>query len=148
MICVISLIVFGILGIFSASHRETAREAWDCIKSSAKNEPCDTGLDDRMRASAVGKALDVHPSLGRFLNRYFGPLSWIFLILLLLSGFLAFQGAYNLAVHGNCYGPDAEQPCTLDSLTDGADTKPINGTDTASTPEGGESGEETGLLGG
>ncbi|MFB6166827.1 MAG: hypothetical protein ABEJ62_01020 [Candidatus Nanohaloarchaea archaeon] len=146
MICVISLIVFGILGIFSASHRETALEAWECVKSTLRNEPCDTGLDDRMKASVVGRALDLHPSLGRFVNRYFRVLSWILLILLVVSGLLAAQGAYNWAVYGNCNGPNAEEGCTLNALA-GVGEVGGNETPVVENGTGGDEGAKGGLPG-
>ena len=31
MICLIALIIFGVLAIFSASYRPLAKEAFDCV---------------------------------------------------------------------------------------------------------------------
>lgn len=116
MICVLSLIVFSILGIFSATHRRLALEAFDCVKNRAKMQPCDTRLDDRVQASVVGKVLDYSPSAAKFLNKYFEVFSWVALILLVVSGLSAGVGAYNYAVHGNCNGPAAETGCAANTL--------------------------------
>lgn len=116
MICVLALVVFSVLGIFSASHRKLAFEAFECVTSRVKREPCDTGLDDRIEASIVGKTLEYSPRLAKVLKDYFEVFSWIMLILLVVSGFFAGLGVYNWAVYGNCNGPDSDERCGLNEL--------------------------------
>ena len=50
MICFVALIVFGILGIFSAKYREIAREAFSCVFLKMTLRKCDSRLDERLRA--------------------------------------------------------------------------------------------------
>jgi hypothetical protein len=116
MICILALLVFSVLGIFSASHRELAFEAFECVTSRVKREPCETGLDDRIEASLVGKTLDYSPRLAKILKDYFEVFSWVLLILLVVSGLFAGLGVYNWAVHGNCNGPDSNERCGLNQL--------------------------------
>jgi hypothetical protein len=116
MICVTALLVSSILGIFSATHRKIALDAWDCVTSRAMRQPCDTGLDDRLQASIVGKTLNYSPRTARLLQNHFEAFSWIFLILLIASGLTAGAGVYNWAVHGNCNGPDSDKGCELNKL--------------------------------
>ncbi|MFB6203190.1 MAG: hypothetical protein ABEK01_01725 [Candidatus Nanohaloarchaea archaeon] len=120
MICVLALLTFGILGIFSATHRKTAMEALECIRSRVRREPCETGLDERLQASIVGRVLDRSPLAAKYLNRYFEVITWLMVIALLISGIFAGLGLYNWAVHGNCHGPESEKGCTLEKLKDRA----------------------------
>lgn len=117
MICVLSFIVFGVLGIFSAKYRELSLEAFDCIKTSLRREPCETNLDDRIQATVVGKALSYSPRLGSFLNNYFQLISWLVLIALIISGFLAAEGIYNYLMFGNCNGAQATTGCTINQTS-------------------------------
>lgn len=119
MICILSLIVFSFLGIFSATHRELARESFVCLKNRAKRQPCETGLDEKVQASVVGKVLEYNPSMARVLNKYFELFSWVALILLIVSGLTLSMGVYNYAVHGNCNGPDSVESCTANQIEEG-----------------------------
>jgi len=50
MICVVALIVFGILGIFSAKYRVIAKEAFDCVFRKITLRKCDSRLDSRLKS--------------------------------------------------------------------------------------------------
>ena len=52
VLCVIALIVFGILGIFSASHREYAKEAFNCVFRKATFRPCNTDFNKKLKVKA------------------------------------------------------------------------------------------------
>jgi hypothetical protein len=116
MICIIALIVFGILGIFSAKYRVIAKEAFNCIFKKITFRKCDTGLDQRLRGEITGKFLKINPKLGRLVFRYFEWFSWALLILTVLTLFFVGQGIYNYAVYGNCNGPNSDQFCIFDPL--------------------------------
>ncbi|MFH1770628.1 MAG: DsbA family protein [archaeon] len=116
MICVIALIVFGVLGIFSASHRIIAKEAFECVFRRLTLRKCETGLDKRLKAQITGKLMKGWPSLGRQIYKHFELISWMFLILLLVSIFFAGQGIYRFAVYGNCNGTDSNEFCIFDPL--------------------------------
>ncbi len=116
MICIIALIVFGILGIFSAKYRVIAKEAMNCVFKKITLRKCDTGLDQRLKAEITGKFLKINPSLGRAVYRHFETFSWIFLILTLLTLFFVGQGLYFYAMYGNCNGENSDQFCIFDPM--------------------------------
>lgn len=116
MICVLALIGFSIAGIFSATHRKLAIEAWECVTSRVKREPCDTRLDERLEASIVGKTLDYSPKAAKILKKHFEIFSWVLLIFTIATGLVATNSLYNWAVHGNCNGPDADEGCELEKI--------------------------------
>ncbi|MBC8495288.1 thioredoxin domain-containing protein [archaeon] len=111
MICIIALIVFGILGIFSSTHRIIAKEALDCMFKRVTLRKCDTGLDKRLKAQITGKLMKRCPVGGRFIYRHFEIISWIFLILFIISIVYSIQGIYYLALYQNCNGEDATGFC-------------------------------------
>lgn len=106
MICFIALIVFGILGIFSASYRQIAKEAFICVFRRATLRKCETGLDVRLKSQIVGKILPRFPKAGRFLYKYFEVFSWLFTILFFASLAYSVYSGYNFVKYGNCYGPE------------------------------------------
>jgi protein-disulfide isomerase len=116
MICIIALIVFGFLGIFSAKYRVIAKEAFNCVFKKITFRKCDTGLDTRLRSQITGKFLKFSPRLGRTVYKYFEVFSWIFLILTLATIFFVVKGVYFYAIYGNCNGPNSNQFCIFDPL--------------------------------
>ena len=116
MICVIALIVFGILGIFSAKYRVIAKEAFDCVFRKLTLRKCDSRLDSRLKSEISGKLMRYWKSGGKFLFRYFEWFSWAFLILTLVTLFFMGQGIYNYALYGNCNGADSTDFCIFDPL--------------------------------
>ena len=48
--CIVAVVVFGILGIFSAKYRGYFKESLHCIKRTAMLKPCDTEFDQKMKA--------------------------------------------------------------------------------------------------
>ncbi|MFB6166783.1 MAG: hypothetical protein ABEJ62_00790 [Candidatus Nanohaloarchaea archaeon] len=115
MICLLSLLVFGILGIFSASHRALAAEAFDCVTRRVKREPCETDLEDRVKASVIGKTLDYSPRAAKILSRHFELFSWVLLIALLLTGAYSAFSLFNYVVYGYCAGAAAQGGCSLEA---------------------------------
>src|SRR3989344_8690580 len=103
MICIIALIVFGILGIFSAAHRKLAKEALDCVARRVVLRPCETGFDQRIKSLVVGKFLRF-PWLARPLYRHFEIFSWLLIGLMVVSTFFIAQGVFNYVRYGNCNG--------------------------------------------
>jgi len=104
MICLIALVVFGILGIFSATHRQYAKEAFDCVFRRMTLRKCQTGFDQRMKAKITGKLMNKNQRIAGFVFKHFELISWLFTLSLFLSiGYSAYS-VYNLAVFGNCEG--------------------------------------------
>ena len=108
MICVIVLIVFGILGIFSASHRKIAGEAFRCVFRQSTFRKCDSGIDIKIKSSLVAKLMKFNQPIAKLVYKRFGLLSWIFTILFLVSIIWTGVVAYNIIVYNNCYGPNAD----------------------------------------
>ncbi|VVB65409.1 Thioredoxin [Candidatus Gugararchaeum adminiculabundum] len=119
MICFIALIVFGIISIFSASHRPLAREAIDCMFRRITFRPCVTRMDQRLKGQIIGKLLAKHEGTGRFISKYFEAISWAITIITIVSLFYTAQGIYNYIVYGNCNGPDSNGFCIFQAIGGG-----------------------------
>ncbi|MGV8086752.1 MAG: DsbA family protein [Candidatus Woesearchaeota archaeon] len=116
MICILALIVFGILGIFSASYRVIAKEAFSCVFKKITFQKCDTRLDTRLKSEITGKLLKFNHRLGKIVYKYFEVFSWILLILTLVTLFFMGLGLYNYVLYGNCNGPNSDDFCIYDPL--------------------------------
>lgn len=115
MICIIALVVFGILGIFSTTHREYARDAFDCVFRRVTLRPCNTGFDQKMRGKIVGRIFTHSPKVAGAVNKHFEAISWFFTILMIASFAYTAYGMYNLAVFGTC-DPANPQNCVFNAL--------------------------------
>ncbi|MBL7054593.1 thioredoxin domain-containing protein [Candidatus Woesearchaeota archaeon] len=116
MICLIALIAFGILGIFSVSYRKLALEAFDCVFRRITLRKCESGLDQRLKSQITGKLMVKSPKLASKIYKNFEVISWIFTILMIASTIYSGYGIYNFLVHGNCNGPDSNALCIFDPL--------------------------------
>lgn len=119
MICLIALIVFGVLGIFSAKYRIIAKEAVDCVFRRVTFRKCTTGLDKRLKAQITGNLMRRAPSVGRFTYKNFEVISWIFTILLILSIVQSGISMFNFIAYGNCNGKESDEFCIFDPLGTG-----------------------------
>ncbi len=106
VICVIALVVFGVLGIFSARYRALSAEAFDCVFRKVTFRPCATNLDQRIRAKIVARIFTRSPKMAGLVRRNFEPLSVAFVILTMASGVLAAQAGYNIYKYGTCTPSD------------------------------------------
>jgi len=97
VICIIALIVFSVLGIFSMRWRKLAKEAFDCVF-----RPCVTKLDQRIKSKLTAKLMKRTPALARFTYKNFKVLSWIFTIAFFASLFYSAYGIFNLITYGSC----------------------------------------------
>ncbi len=102
MICVIALLVFAVLGIFSARYRQMAREAFRCTFLKLTFKPCDTQLDQRIKSKLTSKLLPAAPGAARFVYRHFDALSTLFTIAFFASTIYSAYSLYNLLVLGSC----------------------------------------------
>ncbi len=117
VLCIIAFFVLAVMSIFSAKYRPMAKEAFGCVFKTIMLKPCDTGLDDRIKADVVSKVLKVSPTAAKFTNRHFTFLSWVFVLLTLVSMAYSAAGAYNFYFYGNCDGPESTGACILNDLT-------------------------------
>ncbi len=114
MFCIVAFVVLSILGIFSASNRQLARESFDCVFRRVTFRPCNTGFDEKMKAKILGVVITRSESAARFLNRNFELLSWIFFILLLASSIYSMRSVYLYYVTGSCNGLNQTAFCVFD----------------------------------
>ena len=114
MLCLVALIIFLVLGIFSLTHRQLAKEAFDCVFKNITFRPCDTGFDEKIKGQILGKIVNKSPCLAKNINRHWKLLSWILTILFFVSLFFSIKAVYNLAVYQTCT-PDNPQSCILNS---------------------------------
>lgn len=102
VICIIALIVFSVLSLFSAKYRPLAKESFRCMFRMITFRPCESNLEDRIRTKITTKLIKPFPVIAKFTYRNFKLLSWVFVILFFSSLFLTARGAYNLAIYGTC----------------------------------------------
>jgi len=119
MICLIALVTFGILGLFSAKYRTIAKEAFDCVFRRLTLRKCTTSFDKKMKSKITGKLMKRHAGFARGVYRHFEIISWFFTITMILSlGYSAFS-VYNFLAFGNCNGPDSNEFCVFDPFVTG-----------------------------
>ena len=116
VLCFIALVVFGILGIFSAKYRSLAKEAFHCVFRMVTLRPCESSFDEKLKASILAKTLSFSPRLTIFINDNFKALSWVFTVLFFASLAYSALGVYNYWAYGNCNGPESSAFCALDAL--------------------------------
>ena len=119
MICLVALIAFGFLAVFSAKHRPLAKEAFDCVLRRITLRPCTSRLDQRLKAKIVGKTLLHSKTAAKIVHRHFELLSWAFTILTIISIALILLGIFNFYAYGNCNGPNATESCILTDVSQG-----------------------------
>jgi hypothetical protein len=117
VICIVALVVFSIMGIFSLTYRKLAKEAFECTFRMVTFRPCKSKLDERIRAKIISKLMRI-PSLAKFVYKYFTTLSWIFVIIFFASLGYSAYGVYNLIVHGTCTPGSDNCPFAVANTTD------------------------------
>ena len=126
MFCIIALIIFSILGIFSATHRALAREAFNCVFRKITFRPCNTDFKEKMRGKLVGKLLERSVVAARVFNRHFELISWVFFILMIASTFWVIKGGYNYYLYGSCNGLNESGFCAFDPKGENNKVSEIN----------------------
>jgi protein-disulfide isomerase len=117
VLCIIAFFVFAFMSIFSARYRPLAKEGLKCVFRTLTMKPCDTGLDERIKAEMVSGALRHSPAAAKFLNRHFTLLSWIFVLVTVISFGYSVIGVYNFYYYGNCDGPASKNSCIINDIT-------------------------------
>jgi hypothetical protein len=104
------------MGIFSATHRDIAREAMDCVFRRIRFKPCESGLDKRLKSAIIGKVMKLSPGLAGFGFRHFDIIAWVFTILMFGSTYWSGMSVYRYAMYGNCHGKDSTEECDFNGL--------------------------------
>lgn len=106
MLCFVALAVLAFLSIFSAKYRPLAARAFDCVVRKATLRPCDTGLDEEIKAASIAGIMRLSPSAAGAVNRHFQAFSFVFTLLFIASIIFTLQGVGNFIIYGNCNGPE------------------------------------------
>ncbi|MBU1197056.1 thioredoxin domain-containing protein [Candidatus Micrarchaeota archaeon] len=114
VLCFVALFVFAVLGIFSAKYRALAGEAFDCVIRTATFRPCESKLDERLKATILVHVITFSPSMAGSLNKHFRFISFFFTALFFASMFYTAYASYNYAVYGHCDGPQGTGFCPFD----------------------------------
>ena len=114
MFCILAFVALSIISLFSASHRELAKEAYDCVFRRITFRPCTTGFKEKMKAKLVGRLLNRSAFAARLLNKHFEFLSWILFLTTIASIFWTGKGLYNFYMYGSCNGLNKSGFCALD----------------------------------
>ena len=114
--CIVAMVVFGILAIFSASHRAYAKEAFNCVFHMVTLRKCESNFDQKMKMKISTGIMKVSPKSGAFVFRHFTLLSWILTIAMILSFAYSAYALYNLATTGSCDPAHPEQ-CVFNPQT-------------------------------
>lgn len=129
--CIVAMVVFGVLGIFSAKYRTYAREAFRCAARLATLRSCNTQFDEMMKAKITAKLITRSPRLGKFVYTRFSTISIVFAIAMFASlGYTAYS-VYNLAVFGTC-DPTHPEQCVFNPAEPNIVTCPFEGLEPAS----------------
>lgn len=114
MPCLIALIIFGIMGIFSASHRALAKEALSCVFKRVTFRPCNSNFKDKIKDKILAKLINRSVFLTKLVNKHYELLAWIFFIIMIGSTFWVLRGGYNFYVYGSCNGLNESGFCAFD----------------------------------
>jgi len=101
VICIVALIVFSFLSVWSARYRGLARQAFRCVARTIVLKPCDVEIEQKIKSKLTAKLMRI-PSLASFFYKNFKIISWIFTIVFFASLIYSAYGIYNLLVYGSC----------------------------------------------
>ncbi|MBI4896408.1 MAG: thioredoxin domain-containing protein [Candidatus Aenigmarchaeota archaeon] len=118
--CLVGIIIFGILGIFSAKYRTYAKQSLSCILDAIRLRPCEMNFDEKMRAMLVARIGLKFPRAGNFVHKHFMLISWILLVITIASIAAIGIGVYNYILYGNCNGATSTDFCVLGVLGSGS----------------------------
>jgi len=111
------------MGIFSASHRSLAKEAFECVFRKVTLRKCESDFDQKMKTRISVGLLKWNKTVGRLVFRHFEAISWVLVLLTVVSLVLVFVGIYNFVLFGNCNGP-AGGFCIYNGLLGGTNKTP------------------------
>ncbi len=121
MPCILALIILAFFSIFSVKYRPLAKEAFNCVFRRITLRPCKTEFNIKIKTLISSWFLKRNEKLGGFVFRRFEILSWIFVILFLVSGFFSMRSVYFYVRFGSC-NPAEPQNCVINQLTSPSNT--------------------------
>jgi protein-disulfide isomerase len=114
MFCIVAFIILAVMGIFSASYRDLAKEAISCVGRRVTLRPCTTGFDERMKSRILGTVIMRSERAARVINQNFELISWTLFLLMVASTLYAARGLYLFYITGSCSGLNETSFCLLD----------------------------------
>ncbi|MEM3411698.1 MAG: thioredoxin family protein [archaeon] len=102
MLCIVALVVFSILAIFSAKYRPQAKEAFLCVARLFQFKPCEASFDEKVKSKVTSKLLKISPKLAKFFYKNYALFSFSFVILFFGSMIYGFYSLYLLFTTGSC----------------------------------------------
>ena len=115
VLCWIALPVFLFLSIFSVKYRRLTKESFHCLWRTATLRPCQSSLDQTLRADITARLMKRSPALARFFYHQYKLLAFIILVLMLASTYFTAVGIYNYIQYGNCNGADSTAFCAINA---------------------------------
>jgi hypothetical protein len=114
MFCFASLLILGILSLFSAKYKSLALEALDCVTRRVTLRPCTTGFDVKIKSTILASLLIKSPAVARFVNKRFEVFSFVFVLLFFSSLIWSVRGGYLFWATGSCNGLNQGGYCAFD----------------------------------
>ena len=127
MFCIVSFLVLTVIGIFSASYRALAKEAFDCVLRRVTLRPCNTSFQEKMKAQVTGQLLTRSVRAAKLFNKYFEVLAWVLFLSTIASLFWTGKGLYNFYMYGSCNGLNKSGFCALDPTGENNKTSQAGG---------------------
>lgn len=112
-LCLVALVAFSVMSIWSAKYRRLAKEAFKCVTKTLTLSPCDMEFEQKVKAKVTAKLLKVSPTLARSFYRNFRIFAWAFTASFFVSLFITAYSFYNYFVYGSC---DPGEPCYITAL--------------------------------
>lgn len=129
MLCILAFIIFlilyPILGIFSADYRRLFKKSWECTFNRLTFKPCDINLGEEIKGKILGNIIFKHPRLGKFLDKSFDILALLFVIVSIWSLLYMVVAGVNLLVYDTCNPRDVES-CALGAEGCGIDQQRLS----------------------
>ena len=105
---------YRILGIFSASNRQLAKEALDCVFRRVTLRPCNTGFDEKMKAKILGTVITRSETVGPPVEQEFRAALVDFLCVAVASSIWSLHSVYLFYATGSCNGLNQSGFCVFD----------------------------------
>jgi len=112
-LCLVALVVFSVMSLWSAKYRKLAKEAFKCVRKTLMLSPCDMAFEQKVKAKVTAKLLNISPKLARGFYQNFRIFAWAFTASFFVSLFITAYSFYNYAVYGSC---EPGEPCYLTAL--------------------------------
>ena len=114
VICIIALIVFSFLSIFSTKYKPLAKDAFKCFFQMVQLKPCNVELEQKIKSKMTAKLIGIPPLAG-FFYKNFKIISWVFTIVFFASLIYSAYGVFNLIVYGTC-DPSSPSTCVANQF--------------------------------